>query len=100
MNASSQPKSQIIDSNLYKALIKENQVLRDRLINVSSVGISAMFHTHRSDAERFDRTVLKGVTSLMQHLEVKDLQNIYEQGYKLASAPSVIEQLKYPHLKS
>jgi len=93
MTLSSKSKSQIVDSDLYQALIDENQILREKLFDVSAVGTSMMFHTHRSDAERFDRTVLKGVTALMQHLEVKDLQNIYEQGYKLASSPSVIEQL-------
>ena len=91
--------SQIVDSVLYQALINENKQLREALLNVSSVGISAMFHTHRFEAESFNRTVLKGVAELMSSVQVEELNRIYEQGYELASAPSVLEKHESPHLR-
>jgi hypothetical protein len=104
MATSTKPKSsrsqQIVDRELYQALIAENQALREQLVNVSSLGITAMFQTHRSDAERFDKTILKGVAEIMQHIEVSELKKLYEQGYQMAAAPSVIEKFKHPHLKT
>ena len=96
--AQSQP-SVIVDGDLYQALIDENKALRDKLAQVSSVGISAMFHTHREEAESYSRAVLKGAAELIQSVKVEDLHKVYEQGYELASAPSVLEKFQYPHLK-
>lgn len=89
----------IVDGELYQALIDENQALRDKLAQVSSVGISAMFHTHRGEAESYSRAVLKGAAELMNRVKIEDIHKVYEQGYQLASAPSVLEQFQYPHLK-
>ncbi len=95
MASSSQPKSQIIDSDLYKALIEENQVLRDKLLDVSALGTTMMFHTHRKDCDSFSRSALKSVVEIVQHLKVEDLQTMYQQGYDLASRPSVLEQPQF-----
>ena len=84
--------SKIIDIVHYNSLINENRALRKKLLKVSSVGIVAMFHTHRSDCCHFRRDVLKGVVNIMQEIEVQKIQDMYQDGYDLACQPSVLEQ--------
>lgn len=86
------PIPRIVNHELYDALVDENRRLREQLLQVCSVGISSMFHTHRGEAEQFSDSVLKGVAKIMQRLKYKDLHQIYEQGYNLASAPSVLDK--------
>ncbi len=90
-NSTLQP-SKIIDIAHYNSLIDENRALRKKLLKVSSIGIVAMFHTHRSDCGHFSRDVLKGVVNIMQEIEIQKIQNMYQDGYDLACQPSVLDQ--------
>ena len=90
---------QIIDSGLYKALIEENEALREMLFKVSAVGATVMFHNHPKDCDGFTRAFLKGVVSLDHHLEACEVRSIYQDAYDYAAKPSVIEQYNGPHLK-
>jgi len=83
---------QIIDRDLFEALVAENERLRIELAKVASVAISSMFNTHRSECDRFSHSVLKGVAAIVQSIEVSDLTQVYEHGYQIATEPSVISQ--------
>ena len=82
----------IVNNDLYESLIAENKTLRKKLIEVSAVGATMMFHTHRSDCINFTRDFLKSLVSVGHEVKVQDLQSMYQDGYDLASKPSVLEQ--------
>ena len=85
---------QIIDNYLYESLIDENNRLREKLREVSAVGISVMFHTHRDDCSHFTRDFLKAIVMISNEIKVQEVQTIYQDAYELASEPGVIEQFQ------
>ena len=82
---------QIIDTNLYESLIDENKRLREKLRDVSAVGASIMFHTHRDDCSHFTRDFLKAIVTISHEIKVQEVQTIYEDAYEFASEPGVLE---------
>jgi hypothetical protein len=96
---SSKSQSQIVDRELYQALINENHVLREKLLNVSALGTTMMFHTHNKDCDNFTRDFLKAIVSIDHHIKIADIKNMYQQGYELAAKPSVLEEPLFTHLK-
>ncbi len=85
--------SYIIDNQLYVSLIKENKTLRKKLGEVSAVGASMMFHTHRADCN-FTRDFLKSIVNISYEINAQDIDSIYKDGHDLALKPSVIEQFE------
>ena len=82
----------IVNNDLYESLIKENNTLRKTLRDVSAVGASIMFHTHRNDCN-FTRDFLKSIVGIIHEIEVQKVDSIYKDALALASEPSVVEQL-------
>ena len=85
---------QIIDSHLYESLIDENTRLREKLREVSAVGVSVMFHTHREDCSHFTRDFLKAIVMISHEIKVQEVQTIYQDAYEFASEPGVLEQFQ------
>ena len=83
---------QIIDTSLYDSLIEENKRLRNSLLEVSAVGVSMMFHTHRNDCSSFTRDFLKSIVSITHEIDVQEVQNIYRDAYEVANRPGVLDQ--------
>ena len=84
----------IVNNDLYESLIEENDLLRQKLREVSAVGASIMFHTHRNDCN-FTRDFLKSIVGITHEIEVRKVDSIYKDGLALASEPSVLEQLHF-----
>ncbi len=84
---------QNIDPGLLYSLVEENENMRRLLLEVSAVGTSMMFHTHRYDCSSFTRDFLKSIVSLAHQIDAKRIETIYKDAYDFASEPSVIHQL-------
>jgi hypothetical protein len=82
----------IIDTSLYEALVEENTKLRNTLLEVSAVGASMMFHTHRNDCSSFTRDFLKSIVSITHEIDVQKVQDIYRDAYEVANRPGVLDR--------
>ena len=92
MDSMSKKQTQIIDHDLYLSLVEENKQLRLMLCEVSSVGVSMMYHTHKSDCSHFTRDFLKSIVSMAHDIEAQRVHSIYEKAYSVATSPGVLEQ--------
>lgn len=81
-----------IDTSLYEALVEENKKLRNALLEVSAVGASMMFHTHRNDCSSFTRDFLKAIVSITHEIDIQNVQNIYREAYEVANRPGVLDR--------
>ncbi len=71
--------------HLIQALIDENIELRKALSEVSAVGATMMFHTHRPDCSRFSEDFLKAVVQIDQTLECARINDVFQDGLSLAA---------------
>ena len=78
--------SNVDDHDLIQALINENVQLRKTLSEVSAVGATMMFHTHRQDCSGFSREFLKAVVQISQALECVEITNIFHDGLEMAAS--------------
>lgn len=83
-----------IDTNLLYSLVEENEELRRLLREVSAVGTSMMFHTHRYDCSSFTRDFLKSIVSIAHQIDAKRIETIYKEAYETASSPGVVHKLE------
>ncbi len=81
----------VSDIKLFEGLIEENKILRKKLQEVSSVGISMMYHRYKDDCD-FTRDFLQAIVSITQDIELEEIKEIYRQGFECASSQSVVDE--------
>jgi hypothetical protein len=82
--------------SLIQALIDENTALRKALSEVSAVGATMMFHTHRRDCAAFSTDFLKAVVQIDQTLECARINDVFQDGLSLAASVPAWEQHQAP----
>lgn len=78
--------------SLIQALINENTELRKALSEVSAVGATMMFHTHRRDCSGFSQDFLKAVVQIDQTLECSRINDVFQDGLSLATSSPAWEK--------
>ena len=82
---------------LIQDLIDENIELRKALSEVSAVGATMMFHTHRPDCSKFSEDFLKAVVRIGQALECTRINDVFQDGLSLAARSPAWEKHSIDH---
>ena len=80
---------------LIQDLIDENIALRKTLSEVSALGATMMFHTYRADCSHFTEDFLKAVVRIDQTLHCGELNELFQQGIRLAASTPACEMNRF-----